>query len=131
MSAYTNNAIFTRMKTAVLNVASSAECTQTYNPTPTKFPCVFSREIGRLTPQGAVTMSNKQDISETTWEVQVFSNKKSGAKEEAYKIMAAVKTAFRALYFVETFESPIDNTDYYTLIARFRRVLGSGESLPT
>ena len=132
MSGYTNNAIFTRMKTAVLAVASTADCTQTYNPTPTAFPTVFAREIGRFTPPTTATLSNAQDISETTWEVHVLSNKKPGGKEEAYKLMTAVKSAFRLLYFVETFESPVDTSkDYYTLVARFRRIVGSGEELPT
>lgn len=129
---YTNNAIFTKMRSAVLAVVATANCTQTYTPTPTKWPTVFAREIGRLTPNGTATMSNAQDISERTWEVQIFSNLQTGAKEQAYKLLDAVKTAFRSMYFVETFESPLDNTsnNYYTLVARFRRIIGSGETIP-
>lgn len=129
---YTNNAIFTKMRSAVLDVVATANCTQTYTPTPTKWPTVFAREIGRLTPIGTVTMSNAQDISERTWEVQIFSNLQTGAKEQAYKLLDAVKTAFRSMYFIETFESPLDSTsnNYYTLVARFRRIIGSGETIP-
>lgn len=129
---YTNNAIFTKMRSAVLAVVANANCTQTYTPTPTKWPTVFAREIGRLTPIGTATMSNAQDISERTWEVQIFSNLQTGAKEQAYKLLDAVKTAFRSMYFVETFESPLDSTsnNYYTLVARFRRIIGSGETMP-
>lgn len=129
---YTNNAIFTRIRTSVLAEVSTANCTQTYSPTPTKFPTVFAREIGHFTPNGTPTLSNAQDISERTWEVQIFSNLKTGAKEQAYSLLAAVKTALRALYFVETFESPLDSTgnEYYTLVARFRRIIGSGETMP-
>ena len=129
---YTNNAIYTRMRAAVLAAESTANCTQTYAPTPSKFPTVFAREIGHFTPNGTPTLSNAQDISETTWEVQIFSNLKTGAKEQAYSLLAAVKTALRALYFVETFESPLDSTgnEYYTLVARFRRIIGSGETMP-
>lgn len=129
---YTNNAIFTKVRSSVLAVVAAANCTQTYTPTPTKWPTVFAREIGRLTPNGTATMSNAQDISERTWEVQIFSNLQTGAKEQAYKLLDAVKTAFRSMYFVETFESPLDNTsnNYYTLVARFRRIIGSGETIP-
>lgn len=128
---YTNNAIYTRMRAAVLAVESTANCTQTYAPTPSKFPTVFAREIGHFTPNGTATLSNAQDISERTWEVQIFSNLKSGAKEQAYMLLDAVKSAFRSMYFVETFESPLDSTSqsYYTLIARFRRIIGSGEEM--
>ena len=56
-----------------------------------------------------------------------------GAKEQAYALLRAVKTALRGLYFVETMENPIEdgNNTYYTLVARFRRIIGSGESMPT
>lgn len=129
---YTNNAIFTAVRAAVLAEVGTSKCTQTYSPTPTQFPTVFVREIGRFTPTQTATMSNAQEIYETTWEVQVFSNLQSGAKEQAYRLMDAVKSALRSLYFVETMENPIDNADakYYTLVARFRRIIGSGEEMP-
>lgn len=132
MAKYTNNAIFTAIRSAAIAEVSTANCTQTYAATPTKFPTVFAREIGRFTPQQTATISNAQDIYETTWEVQIFSNLKTGAKEQAYRLLAAVKTAMRALYFVETFEQPLDSTSnsYYTLVARFRRIIGSGEDMP-
>lgn len=129
---YSNNAIFTAIRAAVLADTPTAKATQTYAATPTQFPTVFAREIGRFTPAQTATMSNAQDIYETTWEVQVFSNLQSGSKEQAYKLMDAVKSALRELYFVETMENPIDraNAQYYTLVARFRRIIGSGEELP-
>lgn len=130
---YSNNAIYTVIRSAVLAEVSDAKVTQTYVPAPAKFPTVFVREIGRFTPQNAQTVTNAQDVYETTWEVQIFSNLTSGAKEQAYKLMDAVKNAMRGLYFIETMENPVDNANnkYYTLIARFRRIIGSGEDMPT
>ena len=130
---YTQNAIFTVIRTAVLNTISTANVTQTYSATPSKFPTVFAREIGHFTPAQTQTLTNQQDVYETTWEVQIFSNLTSGAKEQAYKLMSIVKNALRGLYFIEVSENPIDtaNAKYYTLIARFRRVIGSGENSPT
>lgn len=130
---YTNNAIYTRIRNAVIAEFPSANCTQTYTASPAKFPTVFAREIGRLTPDGTPTFSNAQDISERSWEVQVLSNINPGAKEQAYDIMDLVKAALRELYFVEYFESPIDQQDknIYCLVARFRRIIGSGEEMPS
>ena len=129
---YTQNAIFTVIRTAVLNTISTANVTQTYSATPSKFPTVFAREIGHFTPSPTQTLTNQQDVYETTWEVQIFSNLTSGAKEQAYKLMSAVKNALRGLYFIEVSENPIDtaNAKYYTLIARFRRVIGGGDEFP-
>ena len=133
MAKYTNNAIYTVIRASVLATVSTANVTQTYSATPAKFPTVFAREIGRFTPPQTATLTNMQDIYETTWEVQVFSNLQSGSKEQAYKLMNAVKAAMRSLYFVETMKEPIDRADakYYTLVARFRRIIGSGEDMPT
>ena len=128
---YTNNGIYTAIRSAVLADTSTANVTQTYAPVPSKFPTVFAREIGRLTPNGTQTLTNKQDIYETTWEVHVHSDLQTGAKEQAYKLMNVVKGALRNLYFIETLESPVNNTGYYTLVARFRRIIGSGETMPT
>lgn len=130
---YTNNAIYTKVYNAVKAVESNVFVTQTYTPKPSTFPTVFIREIGRFTPQPTASFSNAQDISERTWEAQIFSNVSGGAKEQAYKLLDAVKDAMRGLYFLETFESPIDQTDknIYCLVARFRRVIGGGEDIPS
>lgn len=130
---YTNNAIFTAIRNAVKAEYADANCVQMYTPTPAKFPTVFAREIGHFTPQQAWTLTNAQDISERTWEVQVFSNLTTGAKEQAYDILDICKGAMRSLYFLETFEQPIDQQDksIYCLVARFRRVIGGGEEMPT
>lgn len=130
---YTNNAIFTAIRNAVKAEYADANCVQMYTPTPAKFPTVFAREIGHFTPQQAWTLTNAQDISERTWEVQVFSNLTTGAKEQAYDILDICKGAMRSLYFLETFEQPIDQQDksIYCLVARFRRVIGGGEDMPT
>ena len=130
---YTNNAIYTRIRSAAIECVANCNCTQAYVPVQAKFPTVFAREIGRLTPNGTPTLSNAQDISECSWEVQVFTNIKPGAKEQAYDLMDAVKGALRKLYFVEYFESPLDQQDknIYCLVARFRRIIGSGEEMPS
>ena len=122
---YTNNAIFTAIRNAVKAEYADANCVQMYTPTPAKFPTVFAREIGHFTPQQAWTLTNAQDISERTWEVQVFSNLSTGSKEQAYDILDICKGAMRSLYFLETFEQPIDQQDksIYCLVARFRRVI--------
>jgi hypothetical protein len=130
---YTNNAIFTAIRNAVKAEYADANCVQMYTPTPAKFPTVFAREIGHFTPQQAWTLTNAQDISERTWEVQVFSNLSAGSKEQAYDILDICKDVMRSLYFLETFEQPIDQQDksIYCLVARFRRVIGGGEEMPT
>ena len=132
MSQYSNNAIYTRIRESVLTAFPFANVTGTYTPTPSLFPTVFAREIGRFTPPRTQTLSNSQEIAETTWEVQVYSNLVPGAKEQAYALLDAVKTALRPLYLIETMENPLDTAagQCFILVARFRRVIGSGEDMP-
>lgn len=130
---YSNNAIYTRIRAAALAYDSGVFCTQTYAPVPAHFPTVFAREIGRFTPNNAASFSNTQNIHETTWEVQVHSNLQTGRKEQAYAIMDSVKATMQRLFFLEVMEQPIDSPaeGYYTLVTRFRRVIGSGETMPS
>lgn len=127
----TPNAIFTRVKSAVLEQFPTANCTQTYSPTPTKFPTVFARQIGQYTPMSTAVLDNTQDTASLTWEVQIFTNLQSGAKEQAYEILNVVKQSFQQMYFMLYSEVPIDTTtNYYALAARFRRQIGGGEEMP-
>ena len=82
---YTNNAIFTRIRNAVKAEFANADCTETYSPTPAHLPTVFARELGHFTPQQAWTLTNAQDISERTWEVQVFSNLNTGVCDHGHR----------------------------------------------
>lgn len=126
-----NNSIYTVIHNAVLALDATANVTQTYSPIPAKFPTVFVREIGRFTPPTSQTITNSQDVYESTWEVQIFSNLTSGAKEQAYSLMQTVKDEFRGMYFIETMEHPVDSekNKYYTLVARFRRIIWSGNTI--
>lgn len=127
----TFNQIYTRVRTAVLAVASTAFITSTYTPTPSKFPAVFVREVGKFTPTKCISLGNTEDVKEVTIEVQIYSNKTSGAKTEADGILSAIETALKTAYFYEISAAPIDNADssLYRLVARFRRIVGGAETI--
>ena len=129
---FTNNAIYTVIRTAALASEPTTNVTQTYSATPSKFPTVFAREIGHYTPSQTQTMTNAQEVYESTWEVQIYSNLQTGAKEQAYKLMSVVKNALKGLYFIEVSENPLDSASekYFILVARFRRVIGDGDEFP-
>ena len=133
MSAYTRNAIYTAIATAVTTAHSGAYCTSTYNATPPQLPCVFIREIGHFTPTDAVNLGYTEDVCRSTFEVQIFSNVAGGAQSQAYGILDVVKTAMRSMCFIETMENPVDNVDesIYRLVARFSRVICGGDAMPT
>ena len=133
MSAYTRNAIYSKVANDVTTAHSGAYVTSTYNQTPPQLPCVFCREVGHYTPTEAVNLAYNEDIYRCAFEVQIFSNAAGGAQTEAYNILATVKSAFREMCFIETMESPVDNADenIYRLTARFERVICGGDGMPT
>lgn len=114
-----------------MSAVSDAFVTSTYTPTPSKFPAVFVREVGRFTPTRCISMSNTETVKEITIEVQVFSNKSSGAKTEADGIMSAIESALKAIYFHEVSAVPVENEDasVYRIASRFRRIVCGADTI--
>ena len=125
------NEVYTKARAAVLSVYANAFVTSTYTPTPSKFPAVFVREVGSFTPTRYISLANTESVKEMTLEVQVFSNKTSGAKTEADSILSAVETALKAQYFYLISSAPVENADstVYRLAARFRRIIGGADTI--
>lgn len=126
----TRNAIYTRLKEAALAVSPKAYITGRYMPIPASFPCVFIREIDHSRPLRGMQLDGKDVQWESAYEIQVSSNLKTGAENEAYKVYEAVREEMRALYYRETSLSPVDDGEKFTLAGRFRRVIGGGDTMP-
>ena len=56
--------------------------------------------------------------------------KQNTAATEAYSIMDLAKAAMSGLYYREFSETNIDRSDTFTIIGRFRRVIGGGDTMP-
>lgn len=131
---YTRNSIYSYVKKAVELEMPNAFVTAEYTATPAKFPAVFIREISQVRTAEATTLAFTDKQHESSFEVQIFSAKQSGAMTEAYKLMEIVRNSFNELYFAEISETPIENAidkTIFRLVARFRRVIGGGDTMPT
>ena len=49
---------------------------------------------------------------------------------EAYSIMDVARSAFSNLYYRQFSEATVDGTETFTVIGRFRRVIGGGDVIP-
>ena len=67
---------------------------------------------------------------QSSFEIQVISNKKGIAASEAYSILETAKDAFNKLYYRELSETSVDDVEKFTVIARFRRTIGGGDTMP-
>ena len=127
---YSRNAIYTRVVNAIKAEYPMAYCTSRYVAKPSTFPACYIHEIDNTRPIQN-TQLDFQDVQyESVFEIQVVSNKANTAASEAYDIMELAKAAMSGLYFRRFSETNVDRGDTFTIIARFRRVIGGGDEMP-
>lgn len=128
---YTRNAVYTRVRKAIMGEFPRASCTSRFVPKPSYFPACYIHEIDYNRPR-QYTQLDYEDIQwESVFEIQIVSNQADTASTEAYEIMEVAKAAFNGLYYREFSETTIDSGDKFTVIGRFRRVIGGGDVMPT
>lgn len=127
---YSRNAIYTRVANAIKAGYPNAYCTSRMVASPAKFPAILIHEIDRNRPIQN-TQLDFQDVQyESVFEIQVVSNKANTAATEAYSIMDLAKAAMSELYYREFSETNIDRSDTFTIVGRFRRIIGGGDTMP-
>ena len=131
MSEITRNAIYDYVASAITAVHTNVRCTSRYVPVPPSFPSCYIHEIEHYRPLENMQLDYEDVQWQSSFEIQIVSNKKGTAASEAYSIMETAKAAFNALYFRELSETSIEGTEMFTVIGRFRRQIGGGDSMPT
>ena len=131
MSGYTRNAVYSRVRAPIIAEFPNAYVTSRMVAKPSSFPAILIHEIDRNRPIQN-TQLDFQDVQwESVFEAQVVSAKANTAATEAYSIMEIVRQAFSDLYYREFSETNIDNGDTFTIIGRFRRIIGGGDTMPS
>ena len=127
----TRNAVYTRVVNAIRAAYPSAYCPSRYVAKPSSFPACYIHEIDRSRPLEN-TQLDFQDVQwESSFEIQVVSTLANTAATEAYNIMEIARNSMSEMYYREFSETNIDGGDKFTVIGRFRRVIGGGDSTPT
>lgn len=127
---YTRNAVYTKVRSAIIAQFPTAYVTSRYVAKPSTFPAILVHEVDRNRPQ-RYTQLDFQDVQwESVFEVRVVSSKANTAATEAYNIMDIARQALSDLYYREFSETNLDGGDTFTIIGRFRRVIGGGDTMP-
>ena len=130
MSGYSRNAVYTRVRSAIVAQFPAAYITSRMVAKPSTFPAVLIHEIDRNRPIQN-TQLDYQDVQwESVFEIQIVSAKANTAATEAYNIMDVARQTMSDLYYREFSETNIDVGDTFTIIGRFRRVIGGGDTMP-
>lgn len=94
--------------------------------TPASFPCLTLVEADNAVYEDSITAGNVENHSQLMYEVNVFSNKEIGAKQEAKDIMHLVDKTLSSLGFIRQFCEQTRNAEnrIYRMTARYRGVVG-------
>lgn len=92
---------------------------------PASFPCLTLVETDNRTYEGSLDAQMTEHDAWVTYEINIYSNKISGAKQECKDIMELVDTEMLAMGFVRQFCNQTRNANnrIYRMTARYRAVV--------
>ena len=103
-----------------------------YVKTPPKFPAVLFVEMDNVAYDKTQTSDNVENHADLMYEVDVFSNKKSGKKSECKAIASLIDNELAALGFSRLMLQPIPNVDdatIYRIKGRYRAVASKDNTI--
>lgn len=102
-----------------------------YDPTPSSFPTVSIIEDDNRTYRKTQDDVPTEHHAEVLYTVNVYSNKKNGAKAEAKKIFAIVDTTLQGFKFTRTTKIPDANADksIYRIVATYEAIIAEPQKI--
>ena len=124
------NQVFTRCYTALQNAGVDNVVGVTVL-SPSEFPCVCIEQTDSYVYEQGIDSSSNENNAVIVYEVNVFSNKKSGKKAEAKSIFAIVDQELNNLGFVRNTCNPIllNDSTKYRLFGRYTGVVDKNEKI--
>lgn len=117
--------IFNKVSTALKEKYPNTYVTGEYLRTPPSFPCVSIEERDNSSLRSTQTSSSLENHVVLMYEVNVYSNKKSGKKAECRALISVVDEEFMRLGFNRRMLNPIPNLEdatIYRITARYQAV---------
>ena len=126
------NEIFTGVATALRAQYSKIFVTGEYVSAPSSFPCVSLVEIDNATFRNSQTQDGKENHVAVTYELNVYSNKKTGKKTECKEIASFIDELMQSMNFTRMLLEPIPNAEdntIYRMLGRYRAVIGKDHTI--
>ncbi len=120
------NEIFSTIWNAVRTAYPSVFMSSEYVRTPPKFPFVSLIEMSNTAYERTQTSDSLENHASLMYEVNIYSNKKSGKKSECKAIAALIDNEMATLGFSRTMLQPIPNMDdatIYRMTGRYTAVI--------
>lgn len=126
------NEIFSIVSKSVREKYPSVFISGEYVRTPSKFPFVSLIEMSNTAYDRTQTSGNLENHASLMYEVNVYSNKRSGKKTECKEIATLIDDELAALGFSRTMLQPIPNLDdatIYRMTGRYTAVISKDKTL--
>ena len=126
------NEIFNKVAEAVREVYPSAFVSGEYVRTPSKFPHVSLIEMSNTAYERTQSSGGVENHASLMYEVNIYSNKKSGKKSECKAIATLIDNELAALGFSRTMLQPIPNMDdatIYRMTGRYTAVISKDKKV--
>ena len=126
------NEVFNKVAEAVKAVYPSVFISGEYIRTPSKFPFVSLIEMSNTAYDRTQTDGSLENHASLMYEVNIYSNKKSGKKSECKAIAALIDNELATLGFSRTMLQPIPNMDdatIYRITGRYTAVISKDTKL--
>jgi len=119
------NQVFQAVYDAVIALFPAARIESTLNLDPAEFPCVFIEEVDNSTYIQTIDSGSYENHASVTFELNVYSNKKSGRKAEAKDIFGIADEVLIGWGFSRMSRTPaqMDDGTKYRIIARYQGVV--------
>lgn len=103
-----------------------------YVSAPSSFPCVSLVEMDNATFRNTQTQNGQENHAAVTYELNVYSNKKTGKKAECKEIAAFIDELLMERNFTRMLLEPIPNTQdatIYRMLGRYRAVIDKNHTI--
>ena len=117
------NMLFTKVKN---DLPKTVKMGAMYARTQSEFPYVTLVVMDNLVYEKFIDSARVENAAEITVEVNVYSNKTSGKKEECKKLMRSIDDTLSGLNLVRSFSQPTPNMEdatVYRITARYRAIV--------
>lgn len=104
-----------------------------YIKSPPSFPCVSIIEVDNNIFDKTRSTDTNENHAQVLYEINVYSNKANGKKQECKKLITLVDEKLEKLGFSRTMLSPIPNEDknkvIYRIVARYRAIVSKNKTI--
>lgn len=103
-----------------------------YIESPPKFPCVTITEADNFTHKGTLDSSHKENHAGLMYEINAYSNLKSGKRAQCRKIMSIIDNEFQSINFVRIMMSEVPNKNdasIFRIVARYEAVISTDHTI--